>query len=54
MKNRCKQRTNRKIKEQMLDLKNLCGINDPTPYEAVKKMIEEARQANERKNIVRN
>ncbi len=54
MKNRTKQRLNRRIKEQMLDLKNSCGINDPTPYEAVRKMIEEARKSNERKNIIRN
>lgn len=37
MKNRKKQRINRKIKnkEEMLDKKNLYGYMDLTPYEAV-------------------
>lgn len=41
MKNRKKQRHNRIIKEEMIDRKDMCGINDPTPYEAVKEIIKE-------------
>lgn len=44
MKNRKKQRHNRRIKEKMLDSKNLCGVNDPTPYEAVKEIIKEFKK----------
>ena len=44
MKNRKKQRHNRKIKEQMLDRKDMCGLNDPTPYEAVKEIIKEFKK----------
>ncbi|MBP3233913.1 MAG: hypothetical protein J6M65_05775 [Eubacterium sp.] len=49
MKKRDRQRTNRRLKEQMLDLKDACGINDPTPREAVKEIINEFRM-NRRKN----
>ena len=48
MKNRARQRENRKIKEEMLDLRDMCGIKDPTPYEAVKEIIRELKQNNER------
>ena len=48
-KNRERQRANRRLKEQMLDLKDACGINDPTPREAVKEIINEFRM-NRRKN----
>ena len=44
MKNRKKQRYNRKIKEEMLDRKDACGLNDPTPYEAVKEIIKEFKK----------
>ena len=44
MKNRKKQRHNRKIKEEMLDRKDMCGVNDPTPYEAVKEIIKEFKK----------
>ena len=44
MKNRKKQRHNRKIKEELLDRKDMCGLNDPTPYEAVKKIIKEFKK----------
>lgn len=44
MKNRNKQRRNRKIKEEMLDRKDMCGLNDTTPYEAVKEIIEEFKK----------
>ncbi len=44
MKNRIKQRSNRRIKEELLDLKNACGVYDPTPYEAVMQIIREERE----------
>ena len=44
MKNRKKQRENRRLKEEMLNLKDSCGVYDPTPHEAVKNMIKEMRK----------
>lgn len=44
MKTRAKQRANRKLKLVMLDRRDACGVKDPTPYEAVKEMIEEGRR----------
>lgn len=44
MKNRKRQRHNRRIKEEMLERKNLCGVSDPTPYEAVKEIIKEFKK----------
>lgn len=44
MKKRKKQRHNRRIKEKMLDIKNMCGVNDPTPHEAVKEIIKEFKK----------
>ena len=49
MKNRNKQRYNRRIKEEMLDRKDMCGLNDPTPYEAVKEIIKEFKKRNDKK-----
>ena len=43
MKNRNKQRLNRKIKQEILDSRDSCGVNDPTPYEAVKEIIKKLR-----------
>ena len=39
MKNRERQRANRRVKEEMLDRRDSFGIRDPTPFEAVKKLI---------------
>ena len=47
MKNRDRQRHNRRVKEEMLDLRNMCGVKDPTPYEAVKVIIKEFKHRNE-------
>ena len=44
MRNREKQRENRRLNYELLDLKDICGINDPTPYEAVKKIIRTSRK----------
>ena len=49
MKNRNRQRHNRQVKEEMLSLKDRCGINDPTPYEAVKEIIKEFRHSDAKK-----
>lgn len=48
MKNRMRQRVNRRLKEELLDLKDMCGVNDPTPYEAVKEIVNEMRLNKER------
>ena len=48
MKTRAKQRANRKLKLAMLDRRDVCGVKDPTPYEAVKEMIEESKRSKER------
>ena len=39
MKNRKRQRANRRIKEELLELRDSCGVKDPTPYEAIKLII---------------
>ena len=44
MKNRKRQRENRRIKEEMLKLKDACGVNDPTPHEAVQELVKELYQ----------
>ena len=49
MKTRAKQRANRKLKLAMLDRRDACGVYDPTPYEAVKEMIEENRRNKRRR-----
>ena len=41
MKNRDKQRQNRKRKEEMLNIRNEYRNYDPTPYEAVKNILQE-------------
>ena len=43
MKNRDRQRANRRMKEEMISRRRECGIKDPTPYEAVKNMIRTER-----------
>lgn len=43
MKNRIKQRLNRRRKEEYLERKDICGVDDPTPYEAVKIIIRESK-----------
>lgn len=47
MKTRERQRHNRKIKEQLLSLRDSCGVIDPTPHEAVKELIREFKRRNE-------
>lgn len=43
-KNREKTRANKR-KEQMLNRRNLYLVDDPTPYEAVKSIIEKERKS---------
>lgn len=48
MKNRAKIKATRRevaafTKEEKLELRDYCGIKDPTPYEAVKNIIRENR-----------
>lgn len=45
MKRRDKQRFNRQIKEETLELRNLFGNNDPTPYKAVKEIQKEFKKS---------
>lgn len=46
MRNRKVQREMRRTvgREEKLDLHDYCGIKDPTPYEAVKRMIREDKE----------
>ena len=48
MKSRERQRANRRLKEELLDLKDSCGVNDPTPFEAVREIIQEFRKNKEK------
>lgn len=48
MRNREKQRIEKK-KEKMLQLNNQYGFYDPTPFQAIKKIIRK-EERNERKN----
>ena len=52
MRNREKQRENRRLNYELLDLKDICGINDPTPYEAVKKIIRTSRKTVKQKGHI--
>lgn len=47
MKNRDRQRHNRRKKEQLLSMRDICNVSDPTPHEAVKELIAEFRHRNE-------
>ena len=44
MKKRQRQRENRRLKQELLDIKDSCGVYDPTPYEAVKEIIKEFKR----------
>ncbi len=41
MKRRDRQRANRRIKEEILEIRNEYGVKDPTPYEAIKELKKE-------------
>ena len=50
MKNRIRQRENRKARhERLLNFKDECGVNDPTPYEAVRGIIDEFNLGNDKR-----
>ncbi len=38
----------RMTKEEKIELRDKCGIRDPTPYEAVMHMVQEQERRNER------
>ena len=44
MKNRERQRANRRRKEERLDRCNCYGLQDPTPRQAVQNIINEAKR----------
>ena len=50
MKKRQKQRENRRLKQELLDIRDSCGVYDPTPYEAVKEIINEFKKNKRRRN----
>ena len=50
MKNREKQRANRRMKQEFLSMRNDMGIKDPTPYHAVKHMVEQEKKASKSSN----
>lgn len=45
MKSKDKQRHNRRVKQELLEFKDVCGVNDPTPYEAVREIVREFRHS---------
>ena len=49
MKNRYRQRTNRKSAHELLGLRDICGNKDPTPYEAVKEIVRTSKKSAEQK-----
>ena len=55
MRDRTKQREKRKLKRQMIAMRNAYGIVDPTPYYAVKHMLEEqnknAKSSNKKNGV---
>ncbi len=44
-KNRVRQRENRRHKEDKIELRDFCGMKDPTPFEAVRNMIRRGESA---------
>ena len=44
MRDRSRQRANRRMKQEFLAMRNSAGILDPTPYYAVKNMVEEEKK----------
>ena len=44
MRDRKKQRELRKAKEEKLEIRDFCGILDPTPYDAVKGIIKKEQK----------
>ena len=50
MRDRSKQRANRRMKQEFLDMRNNVGILDPTPYQAVKNMVNEEKKKSKSSN----
>ena len=50
MKSRAKIKENRRRKrEELLDRRDFCGIKDPTPYQAVKNIVNQQKQKQKQK-----
>ena len=50
MRDRKKQHERRKLKRQMIAMRNASGVVDPTPYYAVKHMLEEQSRKSKSSN----
>lgn len=50
MRDRSRQRANRRMKQEFLSMRNDMGIKDPTPYHAVKHMVELEKKASKSSN----
>lgn len=50
MRDRSKQRANRRMKQEFIDMRNNVGILDPTPYHAVKNMVNEEKRKSKSSN----
>lgn len=44
MKDRKRQRANRKIKQELITRRNMYGLSDPTPFDAVKSIVREQEE----------
>ena len=55
MKNRDRQRANRRMKQEYLAMRNSVGILDPTQYQAVKNMVDaekkKAKSSNKKNEV---
>ena len=50
VKSRAKIKENRRRKrEELLDRRDFCGIKDPTPYQAVKNIVNQQKQKQKQK-----
>ena len=50
MRDRSRQRANRRMKQEFLSMRNDMGIKDLTPYYAVKHMVEQEKKASKSSN----
>jgi len=41
MKDRKRQRENRRMKQELIARRNMCGLSDPTPCDAVRNIVKE-------------
>ena len=50
MRDRSKQRANRRMQQEFIGMRNNVGILDPTPYHAVKNMVNEEKRKSKSSN----